>query len=240
MRVRFRRVGAIYRKELREYRRNRSLVAGMAILPLIFAINPLVTIFALPASSAGGLRHLHVLLYLLGIPALVPAVIAAHAIAGEREQGTLEPVLTTPIRRVEFLLGKALAILVPTLAISCVVYAFVLACVELFADPAVGSALVRGPDVLAQLLFAPLLAGWSIWLGMAISTRSSDVRTAQQFGMLASLPSIAVTTLLAYDVIHATLALACGLGVALLLGNGVGWRLTSAMFDRERLVTGTR
>jgi ABC-type transport system involved in multi-copper enzyme maturation permease subunit len=240
MSVRTRRVGAIYRKELREYRRNRSLVTGMAILPLIFVINPLVTIFALPASSASGLRHLHILLYLLGIPAIVPAVIAAYAVAGERQQGTLEPVLTTPIRREEFLLGKALAILAPSLAISYVVYAFVLACIELFADPAVASALLRGPDLLAQLLFAPLLAGWSIWVGMAISTRSSDVRVAQQVGMLANLPSIAVTTLLAYDVIHATLVLALGLAAALLLGNGVGWRFTSAMFDRERLITGTR
>jgi len=235
-----RRVRAIYRKELREYRRNRSVVAGMAVLPLIFVINPLVTIFALPASSAGGLRHLHVLLYLLGIPAIVPAVIAAYGVAGERQQGTLEPMLTTPIRRREFLLGKALAILVPSVAISYAVYALVLAAIALFADPAVASALVRGPDVLAQLLFAPLLAGWSIWVGLAISTRSGDVRVAQQLGLLVSLPSIAVTTLLAYDVIHATRGLALGLAAALLLGNRIGWRLTSALFDRERLITGAR
>jgi ABC-type Na+ efflux pump permease subunit len=240
MSVKTRRVRAIYRKELREYRRNRSLVAGMAILPLIFVINPLITIFALPTSSAHELRHQHILLYLLGIPAIVPAVIAAYSVAGERQQGTLEPVLTTPIRREEFLLGKALAVLVPSLAISYLVYAFVLACVELFADPAVASALLRGPDLLAQLLFAPLLAGWSIWVGMAISTRSSDVRVAQQVGMLANLPSIAVTTLLAYNVIHATLGLALGFAAALLLGNRAGWRFTSAIFDRERLIAGTR
>ncbi|HEY1488972.1 MAG TPA: hypothetical protein VGF84_22890, partial [Micromonosporaceae bacterium] len=87
------RVGAIYHKELREYRRNRSLVIGMAILPLLFCINPLITIFALPASSSSGLRHEDVLLYLLGIPAIVPIVMAAYAISGERAQGTLEPVL---------------------------------------------------------------------------------------------------------------------------------------------------
>jgi ABC-type transport system involved in multi-copper enzyme maturation permease subunit len=240
MSIRTRRARAIYRKELREYRRNRSLVAGMAILPLIFLINPLITIFALPTSSASELRHQHVLIYLLGIPAIVPAVIAAYSVAGEREQGTLEPVLTTPIRREEFLLGKALAALVPSLAISYVVYAFALACVELFADPAVASALLHGPEIVGQLLFAPLLAGWSIWVGMAISTRSSDVRVAQQFGMLASLPSIAVIALIAYNVIHATLGLALGFAAALLLGNSVGWRLTSATFDRERMITGTR
>jgi ABC-type Na+ efflux pump permease subunit len=234
------RVRAIFRKEVREYRRNRSLLAGMAVLPLIFAINPLVTVFALPASSAGGLSHQHLLLYLLGIPAIVPTVVAAHSIAGERQQGTLEPVLGTPISREEFLLGKALAALAPSLAISYAVFALVLACVELVADPAVAAALVRGPDVLTQLLFTPLLAGWSIWVGTAISARSGDVRVVQQFGMLASLPTIAVTVLIAYDVIHATPALAIGLTAALLLGNGVGWRLTSAMFDRERLIIGTR
>ena len=240
MSVRPRRVRAIYRKELRQYRRNRSLILGMAILPLIFVANPLVTIFALPASSASELRHVHVLLYLLGIPAIVPTVIAAYSVAGERQQGTLEPMLTTPIRRDEFLLGKALAVLAPSLAISYAVLAVVLACVELFADPAVASALLRGPELLGQALFTPLLAGWSIWIGMAISTRSSDVRVAQQLGSPASLPSIAVATLIAYDVIHPTLGLALGLAAALLLGNGAGWRLTSAMFDRERLITGTK
>jgi ABC-type Na+ efflux pump permease subunit len=240
MSVRSRRVAPIYRKELREYRHNRALVAGMAVLPLLFAVNPLITIFALPASSAGGLRHQHILIYLLGIPAIVPAVVAAYAVAGERQQGTLEPVLTTPIRRSEFLLGKALAVLVPSLAISYAVYAVVLACVALFADPAVASAVVRGPDLLAQLLFAPLLAGWSIWVGMAISTRAGDVRVAQQLGMLASLPSIAVTTVIAYNLVPATLLLALGSAVALLVGNGVGWWFTSAIFERERLITGTR
>lgn len=241
MSVSKRRVRAIFRKELREYRRNRSLVIGtMAVIPLIFVITPLIDILALPASSAGGLQHGGPLLYLLGIPAIVPAVVAAYSVVGERQQGTLEPVLTTPVRREEFLLGKALAVLVPSLVISYVVYAFFLACVELFADPAVASALLRGPELLAQLLFTPLLAAWSIWVGIAISARSSDVRVAQQLGTLASLPSVAVTSLIAYNVIHATLGLALGGAAALLVLDGVGWRIVSATFDRERLITGTR
>jgi ABC-type transport system involved in multi-copper enzyme maturation permease subunit len=239
MSVRTRRMQAIYRKELREYRHNRSLVAGMGILPIVFVINPLVTIFALPPAAAVDLRHEHALLYMLGIPAIAPTIIAAYAVAGERQQGTLEPVLTTPIRRDELLLGKALAVFVPSLAIAYSVFAVVLACVELFADPGVASALVRGPELLAQLLFTPLLAGWSIWIGIAISTRSSDVRVAQQLGALASLPSIAVITLIAYNVINATLPLALGFALLLLVGNRLGWRITSAMFDRERLIAST-
>jgi len=211
----------------------------MAILPLIFLIQPLIEVFALPASASGTLRHEDALLYLLGIPALVPAYVAAYAVVGERQQGTLEPVLTTPIRREEFLLGKALAAVVPSVAVAYAVYA-VLASVGLFAHPAVASALLQGPEILAQLLFTPLLAGWSTWVGIAISTRSSDIRVAQQLGLLASLPSVAVTSLIAFNVIHATLGLALGGAAALLILGGLGWRIVSAMFDRERLMTGTR
>jgi ABC-type transport system involved in multi-copper enzyme maturation permease subunit len=235
-----RRIRAIFRKELREYRRNGSIVLAMAIIPLIFLIQPLVVVFALPASAAGGLSHEHLLLYMLGIPALVPAAVAAYAVVGERQQGTLEPVLTTPIRREEFLLGKALAALVPSVAIAYAVYAVFLACVELFARPAVASALLRGPDILAQVLFTPLLAAWSIWIGTGISARASDPRFAQQVGTLASLPSVAVTSLIAFNGIHATLGLALGLAAALLVLDGLGWRIMSTTFDRERLITGTR
>ncbi len=58
--------------------------------------------------------------------------------------------------------------------------------------------------------------------------------------MLASLPSVAVTSLIAYNVIHPTLGLALGGAAALLALDGLGWRITSATFDRERLITGTR
>jgi ABC-type Na+ efflux pump permease subunit len=101
-----RRVRAIFRKELREYRRNRSLIAGMAILPLVFIIQPLIAVFGLTSSASSALSQEHVLLYMLGIPTLVPVFVAAYAVVGERQQGTLEPALTTPIRREELLLGK--------------------------------------------------------------------------------------------------------------------------------------
>jgi len=239
VRVSRRRVRATFRKELREYRHNGFIVWTMAIFPLIFLIQPLVIVFALPASEAPGLSHGHLLLYMLGIPAIVPAAVAAYAVVGERQQGTLEPVLTTPIRRDELLLGKALAALVPSVAIAYAVYALFLACVGLFARPAVASALLRGPDLLAQALFTPLVAGWSIWIGIAISTRANDFRVAQQLGILASLPSAVVAALIAFDVIHPTLGLAVALAAALLVGDGLGWRIMAAAFDRERLITRT-
>jgi ABC-type Na+ efflux pump permease subunit len=234
------RVRSIFRKELREYRRNRAIVISMGVIPLVFLIQPLIQIFNLPAASAGTLLHKHPLLYMLGIPALTPALIAAASVVGERQQGTLEPVLTTPIRREELILGKALAVLAPALAVSYVVFGLAVASIELFAQAPVSSAVLSGPVLLVQLLFTPLLATWSIWVAMAISARSSDFRAAQQLSTLASLPSVIVIALISFDVIHATRGLALGLGVLLLVLDRLGWRVVSALFDRERLVTGIR
>ena len=175
---------------------------------------------------------------MLIIPAMMPATLSGYAVVGEREQGTLEPVLTTPIRAEEFLLGKAFAVLVPTLSIAYLMFVIFLACVKLFAQPAIATAIFSGQHVLVQLLFTPLLAGWSIWVGLTISARSSDVRVAQQLAMLASLPPLAVAGLLSFGVIHESVALAVGLGAALLAVDAVGWRVVAALFDRERLVTG--
>jgi ABC-type transport system involved in multi-copper enzyme maturation permease subunit len=240
MNVHGRRVRAIIRKELREYRRNRSLIGAMAIIPALFCVQPLVSVFSLAASSAGSLQHEHVLLFMLGIPAFTPAFVAAYSVVGERQQGTLEPMLTTPIRRRELLLGKALAALLPSVVVAYAVFAVFLGLVELFARPAIASALIQAPDLLAQVVFTPLLAGWSIWVSIAISTRSSDIRVAQQLSALTALPTVAITTLLALGVIPATFGVAAVGALILLVLNRVGWRVTTRLFDRERLIASIR
>jgi ABC-2 type transport system permease protein len=55
-----------------------------------------------------------------------------------------------------------------------------------------------------------------------------------------SLPTVAVTTLIALNVIPATLGIAVGFGAALLVLVLVGWRVASVIFDPERLITNTK
>lgn len=235
-----RRVRAVFRKELREYRHNGAIVATMAIFPLIVTVQPLIAILVVSAKASRALAHEQPLIYLLAIPALVPATLASYSVVGERQQGTLEPLLTTPIRREEFLLGKALAAFVPSVVIAYAVFALFVASVELFAHPGIAHAVIRGPDLLAQLGFTPLMTALAIWLGIGISARTNDVRTAQQLSALASLPAVAMTTLIAYKVIHPTPSITVALAAVLVALDRIGWRLTSAAFDRERLVSGTR
>jgi len=239
MTLSWRRIRSIVRKEFREYRRNRSVVVTMAIFPLIFLIQPVVLVNRLSASASAGLNQSHLLLYMLAIPIFTPAMLAAYAVAGERVQGSLEPVLTTPIRREEFLLGKALAVLAPSIVVAYLVYAAFLAWTKLTADPAVASAILQPSDIAAQVLFTPLLACLFTWVGIAISTRSSDVRVAQQLTLVGSIPAVLVTSLIAFNVITPSLRLGIGIAAALLVADVVGWRVVAPMFDRERLVTGS-
>lgn len=233
-----RRLGAVVVKELRTYRRSRSIVSSMTIIPFVFLIQPLVSVFTLSSSAAAVLHTRHELLYMLAIPALVPATLAAYAIVGERQHGTLEPMLSTPISRLELLLGKVLAVLIPSILISYAVFALFAVLVILFAHAGIASALLRTSDLLIQVIFTPLIAAWSTWVGVAISTRSSDVRVAQQFSVLASLPLVAVTVLMTMNVLHPSLHLAVIFAIVLLISNRVGYRVVSALFDREKLITG--
>jgi ABC-2 type transport system permease protein len=236
------RIRAVVRKELRDYRRKRSIVVTMIVLPVLFLVQPVIAIFLAPPSTSGSALDKSLalpLLYLLLIPVIMPSTLAAYAVVGE--QGTLEPLLTTPIRRQEFILGKAAAVMIPTLALSYTVFGLFLAAVRLFANPVVASAVFhQGAVLLVLFLFAPLLAGWAIVVGMAVSVRASEVRVAQQLGMLASFPLLGVVVLLAIGVIHPTFTVAVVFAIGLLVIDVQALRFVSRMFDRERLVTGAK
>ena len=72
------RVGAILRKELRDYRRNRfTVIFTMAVLPLIFMSLPTISLFAIQVSVTSAKLDTRIglsLLYLLIVPAIVPSV----------------------------------------------------------------------------------------------------------------------------------------------------------------------
>lgn len=232
------RVRAVMRKELREYTRNRFIISTMVTLPIVFLIVPIADLFRHAAPTLQRAQVGVSLLVLLIVPVVVPAAIAAYSVVGERDQGTLEPLLTTPVRREELLLGKALAAIIPAVGIAYVLFAIVVVAVRIAASSVVVSAVWQAPNFLAQALFAPLLAGWAIWVGIAISARSSDVRVAQQLSTLASLPPLAITSLVSFQVIQPSVALAFALASVLAVADIVGWRVAAAMFDRERLITG--
>jgi len=160
-------------------------------------------------------------------------------VVGEREQETLEPVLTTPVTRVEFLLGKAAAIFLPSVGVSYLMFGIFVAITQFAARPAVATAVLHAPQLPAALVFIPL-AAWAIWVGLAISARATDTRVAQQLSTLASLPPVAVVALMSFQVISPTFTVAAALAGGLLVIDGLACFAVARVFDRERLITGTK
>ena len=237
------RIGAVMRKELAEFRRNRFILTTTAIFPIVFLISPTAQILSIKATALSTVltRRVEAGLFLpLLIPVLVPSILAAYSVVGEREQGTLEPVLTTPVSRVELLLGKAAAIFLPAVGISYLMFGVFVAITQFAAASPVATAVLHAPQLPAALVFIPLLAGWAIWVGLAISARTSDTRVAQQLSILASLPPVAVTALMSFNVISPTFTVAASLAGGLLVIDALACFAVARAFDRERLITGTK
>ncbi len=233
-------VPTVIRKEFREYRRNRFIVFTMAAMPVVVLLILVGETFALPERiPLAALRRPvgEALLFLQLIPVMLPTTIAAYAVIGEREQGTLEPVLTTPVTDRALLAGKAIAAVLPTVAISWLLYAVYVGLAQLFAPAVVVSQIWTLDQVVAMAVLTPALAAFAILVGILISLRSTDFRVAQQLAVLASLPVIGLVALVTFRVIRPSAALyAAAAGAVGLMAAGC-WRLATGLFNRERLLT---
>jgi ABC-type transport system involved in multi-copper enzyme maturation permease subunit len=237
------RVGAVVRKELAELRRNRLIVLTAAMMPVIFLIGPAAEILTLKASalSATLQKRVDYALFLpLMVSVLVPAVMSAYSVVGEREQGTLEPVLTTPVRRAELVAGKAAAVFMPAAALGYLIFGVFVTITQLAAASPVAAAVLHAPQLPAALVFIPLLAAWATWAGLAVSTRVSDTRVAQQLSVLGSLPPVVLAALMSFRVINPTFTLVAALAGGLLAVDCAACLAVARLFDRERLITGAR
>jgi hypothetical protein len=127
------------------------------------------------------------------------------------------------------------------MALSYTVFGSFLAAVRPFANPVVASAVFHQGPVLLALFPLRAAAGRLGHRGRnGDLSRASEIRVAQQLGMLASFPPVGVIVLLAIGVIHPTFVVAALFAVGLLAIDLRALRIVSRMFDRERLVTGAK
>ncbi len=251
----------VLEKEWLELRLQRGLLLATLFLPpltTIFAIGVFILVSALPEnvrpgstgplpSDLAGLpprelaqtlvgRQFAVLFLLL--PVFVPSVLASYAIVGEKRDRTLEPVLATPIRTWELLLGKALGALLPAISITLASAALFVAGILAFAATDRVRELIVTPGwLLAVVLDAPMLALIGVALIVVVSSRVNDPRTAQQISAVLIVPIIALLfgQLAGVIVLGPALALAIG-AILAVIAAGALWFATR-LFQREVILT---
>jgi ABC-2 type transport system permease protein len=177
------------------------------------------------------------LLLFLMTPITGAMSLAAHAVVGEKQARTLEPLLATPITTVELLIAKVLGALLPTLAISFAGVAVYFAGIAMLGVPGVARAMLTGRTALLACVVGPAAALVSLQTAIIISSRVNDARTAQQFGVLIIIPltAVVVAQFVGSLWLTATTLAFAGLGLA-----GVWILLTlfsAALFERESILT---
>jgi ABC-2 type transport system permease protein len=172
------------------------------------------------------------------LAALLPVTLASYSIVGEKVEKSLEPLLVTPMKDQDLLLGKILAAFIPAL-IS--VYAG-LTTFMIIQDALTSQYLgyFYFPNENIALIMAaviPIIVLYSVEVNIIISSRINDVRAATQLGVLPIIPFWPLYVMFELNYIEFntnTLLILCAV---VLVVDALLFPLTKALFRREEILT---
>jgi ABC-2 type transport system permease protein len=233
------RISIILIKEWRESLRNKMILFGAIFLPLFMVGAALVMVYQgrnLQAEGAQIALFNTSMMYFLILPAVVPLAIAAYSIIGEKEQGSLEPLLATPITDLELFLGKALSSVIPALALTWFSFGIFIG----LSIPLVGGIpphVLTGPWVAAIFGLSPLLSLFSVGVTLLVSSRATDARAAYQISSFAIIPAIVPLIIYTSKKTLVSMSLIGLEAVVLLVASVVVLYWAIRVFRREQILT---
>jgi ABC-2 type transport system permease protein len=253
---------AVFRKDLLDLRKNRGLLWSMLALPLVIVITPLGVVWAYVRNPSDPNLKAVALYYDLSVdlsntarflvdkvladwfviylvmPVFVPILISSHAVAGEKEKRTLEPLLASPVTPLELVLGKSLASLVPSLTVCLIAFALLCIGVDVVAWPLTHEVVLPNRMWLfGVLVVAPLFAFFGNGVAVLISSRVSDSRLAQQLSGLIVLPLVGLAAGQFAGFLTSGTTYYALIGAFVLLLDVVIIVVARRLFDRERLMS---
>lgn len=194
------------------------------------------------AAALPALEQLQVLLltqfnfYMLLIPSMIAINFATFSIVDEKQSRTLEPLLATPVRTWELLLGKALAGAIPALVMTWISAGCFLLCTVLLGWGHLLDLVLTPSWLLTLLLLTPAVALLSFMLGVVGSSRAKDSRSAQNVAVLIVIPVLILIGVQVTGRVWFTPVLTAVLGAAIGVINILVLRVATRLFQRESIV----
>lgn len=206
----------IFKKEIKEVIKNRSIWLPVLIITVIFSL-AFPTILTLSVDKfledpdalefigkifpgQGNPQELFIsfaikqlIIFLLLIPAMLPSLIAPASIIMEKDSRTLEPLLATPIKTHELLLGKTLTSIIPSFIISTISFLILVLTIDITAYIKLG--IIPLPTVewiIVAFIVSPTISFIITMLSVIISSKSTDIRSAQGIGSVVIFPIYAI------------------------------------------------
>jgi ABC-2 type transport system permease protein len=254
----------IIKKEWGEVFKNRLVLFTVGFLPIIMTALPLITLYAsgsteemigmseadLPARFANLCEGLSpascgqyfivsqfMMLFML-MPLAIPVTIASYSIVGEKTTRTLEPVLATPIKTWELLVGKGLAAGIPAILATWTSFLiFIVGAIFLAAGPDLIRRLIDPLWLTAVFVVGPLLAIAAISVAVMISSRANDPRVAEQLSMLVVIPLLGLFFAQVAGLVYIDRLVILWMALAVAVLDVVLLYFATLLFQREAILT---
>jgi ABC-2 type transport system permease protein len=257
-------ISAIIRKEWADMVRNRTVLSVVIIVPLVMTALPIGMLFVMgrtpvKAQDLEGMGRMlsnptfagmnaveamqssiasYMMILFLMMPLMVPVTIAAYSIVGEKASRSLEPLLAAPITTTRLLFAKGLAAAIPGVVMAWFCYVVFLAFARfLVISDRVFAYFVDPMWLVAMFVLSPLLTIMAVNVGIIVSSRTSDPRSAEQLGSLVVLPLLILLfgPLVGFIMLSSTTFWISSVVVAL-VDVGLIY-LGVALFQRETILT---
>ncbi len=175
-------------------------------------------------------------IYMLLIPSMISNSLSTISIIEEKQKGSLEPLLATPVKTRELLWGKAFANAVPALisTYACIILFFIL--VTATGKGHLISALPLAYWSLSIFILVPAFTALSFLLGIIASAKASTPKGAQNLALVFVLPLIALVGLQVTGIIMLNTATVALISVMMILLNVCLTLSAERMFNRENIL----
>jgi ABC-2 type transport system permease protein len=242
--MRLSKVWAIASKDFKTYRKKRFILQSIIIFALLVSIGlPLIIEFIIlraknpPSAVLPAYINAFSFWFVIG-PAAIPISIASYSLVGEKVQKSLEPLLAAPVTDSEILAGKSIAAFLPSIAstyIGAVAFMFL---IDLFTFSPLKYLYFPNWNIgVMLLLLAPLSCIFSICINVLISSRSNDVRAAQQLGIFIIIPFAIVYFMSEFKFISLTITTLLIMAAVLFVLDIIVFYIAKTTFKREEILT---
>lgn len=180
--------------------------------------------------------------YLLLIPTMIAISFASFSIMEEKQMKTLEPLLATPVRTSELLLGKALSGAVPAIIVTWFYAGISVIGARLILSGGIVSVYILKGTLayvwlITLLLMVPVISVLSFLLGVISSSRVSDAKNAQNGAIFIVFPVFALIGVQLSGFVMFTPILLLLLGIVIGVVDIFVLRLAVKLFQRESIIT---
>lgn len=174
--------------------------------------------------------------FLLLIPTMIAISFATFSIVEEKLTRTLEPLLATPVRTWELLMGKALSGAIPAIIVTWVCAILFLAGVSIMGWGSLIVVVISPGWFITLFLLAPAVAVLSFLLGVIGSSRAKDAKSAQSLVVAIIFPVFALIGVQVTGVVWFTSWLTLALALGLCVVDYFVLRIAVRLFQRESIV----